>query len=128
MRSTRRRQAAVLLLVPAVLALAGCGNSGYETEDPPATVTTVSQPTVRELCGMLDSQKGTWRALGPEVANVAFLGAVRLWTVRDTAANAAIAHDSRIVDTVTGRSCPEVRSDTLAVLDVVDLETALIGF
>ncbi|MGM7643678.1 hypothetical protein ACSVDM_02155 [Nocardia sp. JW2] len=129
MRSTRRRHAATLLLLPvAGITLAGCGgDSGYETGPEPIEP-TISQPTVDSLCSILDAQQGTWKALGPEVAHVAFSGAMTLWTQRDTTANAAIAYDRYIVDTVTQRSCPEVRRETLAVIDYPDLKTALNGF
>ncbi|KAF0847335.1 hypothetical protein [Nocardia caishijiensis] len=130
MRSTKRRHAAALLLLPvaATLTLAGCGgDSGYET-GPEPTEPTMSQPTVDSLCSILDSQQGTWKALGPEVGRVAFNGVMRLWALRDTTANAAISYDRYVVDDVTGRSCPEVRTDTLAVLDYPDMKTALNGF
>ncbi|MFC4128824.1 hypothetical protein [Nocardia rhizosphaerae] len=130
MRWTVRRgpTTGVLLAVAAASGLSGCGgDSGYE-QGPAPTEPTISQATVDELCGILDTQQGTWHAIGPPVARVAFLGAMRLWAVRDLTANAAISYDNGIVDTVTIRSCPEVRTDTLAVLDVPDIRTALGGF
>ena len=51
-----------------------------------------------------------------------------LWTVNDTVANAAIAYNRNIVDTVTIDTCPRVREATLASLDVPDLKVALGGF
>ncbi|MFD3744285.1 hypothetical protein [Nocardia sp. NPDC058633] len=125
----RRSAGLVLVLAAASLGLTGCGNdSGYQTEPPFPTEPTISQGSVEQLCGILDGQKGTWKALGPRVARVAFTGAVRLWTVNDTVANAAISYDRHIVDTVTIRTCPRVRDATVESLDVPDLKTALGGF
>ncbi|TCJ95232.1 hypothetical protein [Nocardia alba] len=131
MISTTPRRAAglALMLTGAALGLTGCGgNSGYQTQPPQPTEPTISQASVRELCGILDGQKGTWKALGPQVARVAFTGAIRLWTVNDTVANAAIAYNRHIVDTVTIQTCPRVRDATLASLEVPDIEVALGGF
>ncbi|WP_278264353.1 hypothetical protein [Nocardia sp. AG03] len=129
MRPKAPRYGLVLVLAAAALGLTGCGKeSGYETEPPQPTEPTISQASVDELCGILDGQKGTWKALGPEVARVAFTGAMKLWTVQDTVANAALSYDRDVVDTVTGRTCPVVRVDTLAVLAVPTLRTALGGF
>lgn len=133
MRSTvpRRRRVTGTLLVLTVtaLGLSGCGrDSGYETEPPHPSEPVLAQETVNDLCGILDAQKGTWRAIGPSVAQVAFIGAMRLWTVRDGTANAAISYNRSIVDIVTDQTCPEVREATLDVLDQPDLRTALAGF
>lgn len=133
MRSTvpRRGRTASALLVLAVTALgpSGCGNdSSYEDAGPVPTEPTISQASVDELCGILDGQQGTWKALGPAVARVAFTGAMKLWTVQDTVANAALSWNRHIVDTVTTQTCPVVRTDTLVVLDVPDLKAALGGF
>lgn len=125
----RRAAGFALALTAAALGLTGCGNdSGYQTQPPYPTEPTIAQDSVQELCGILDGQKGTWKALGPQVARVGFTGAVRLWTVNDTVANAAISYNRRIVDTVTLRTCPQVRDATIASLDVPDLKTALGGF
>ncbi|MFE6921343.1 hypothetical protein ACFVAV_09890 [Nocardia sp. NPDC057663] len=128
--SRRGRVAGVLLvLAAATLGPSGCGNdSGYDDVGPTPTEPTISQASVDELCGILGGQKGTWKALGPQVARVAFTGAMELWTVQDPVANAAIAWNRHIVDTVTTRTCPEVRTDTLTVLDLPDLKTAIGGF
>lgn len=133
MRSTmsrRGRTAGVLLVLTATtLGLSGCGgDSGYEIVGPAPAEPTISQASVDELCGILDGQKGTWKALGPPVARVAFTGAMKLWTVQDPVANAAISWNRHIVDTVTTRTCPEVRTATLKVLDQPDLKTAIGGF
>ncbi|MFD3460293.1 hypothetical protein ACFWVM_11315 [Nocardia fluminea] len=131
MISTTPRRAAgfALTLTAAVFGLTGCGgDSGYQTQPPQPTEPTISQASVDELCGILDGQKGTWKALGPRVARVAFTGAMKLWTVNDTVANAAIAYNRNIVDTVTIDTCPRVRDATLASLDVPDLKVALGGF
>ncbi|MDO3646827.1 hypothetical protein [Nocardia mangyaensis] len=132
MRSTtphRGRITGVLLVLAVTLGLSGCGDdSGYQTQEPQPSEPTISQETVNDLCGILDAQKGTWKAIGPPVARVAFLGSVRLWTVRDGVAGAAIAYDPHIVDTVTERTCPEVRTATLVVLDQPDMKTAIAGF
>ncbi|MGW4631890.1 hypothetical protein [Nocardia sp. NPDC004415] len=129
MRSTAPRYGLVLVLAAAALGLTGCGKeSGYETEPPAPTEPAISQASVDELCGILGGQRGTWRALGPEVARVAFTGAMKLWTVQDTVANAALSYNRNVVDTVTDRTCPVIRADTLAVLAVPTLRTALGGF
>ncbi|WP_446222869.1 hypothetical protein ACTWPB_24385 [Nocardia sp. IBHARD005] len=131
MISTPPRRAAgfALVLAAAALGLTGCGkDSGYQTQPYQPTEPTISQASVQELCGILDGQKGTWKALGPKVARVAFTGAMKLWTVNDTVANAAISFNRRIVDTVTIRTCPRVRDATVKVLDVPDLKAALGGF
>ncbi|MGY0499979.1 hypothetical protein ACWZHB_15950 [Nocardia sp. FBN12] len=124
----RRATGLALVLSAAALGLTGCGESGYETQPPHPTEPTISQASVQELCGILDGQKGTWKALGPPVARVAFTGAMKLWTVNDTVANAAISYNRRIVDTVTIRTCPQVRDATMKSLDVPDLKAALGGF
>ncbi|WP_410872343.1 hypothetical protein [Nocardia sp. A7] len=125
----RRLGGFAMALVAATLGLSGCGKeSGYQTQPPQPTEPTISQASVQDLCGILDGQKGTWKALGPRVARVAFTGAVRLWTVNDTVANAAISYNRRIVDTVTIRTCPQVRDATVKALDVPDLKAALGGF
>ncbi|WP_316575273.1 hypothetical protein [Nocardia canadensis] len=132
MRSTmlhRGRVAALFVLTVTALGLSGCGDdSGYGDAGPVPTEPTISQASVDELCGILDGQQGTWKALGPRVARVAFTGAMKLWTVQDTTANAALSWNRHIVDTVTTQTCPVVRDDTLVVLDVPDLKAALGGF
>ncbi|MFI5498506.1 hypothetical protein ACIA5E_05515 [Nocardia asteroides] len=133
MRSTMTHRARstglLLVLATTALGISGCGNdSGYDDAGPTPTEPTISQPSVDELCGILDGQKGTWHALGPRVARVAFTGAMKLWTVQDTVANSAISWNRHIVDTVTTQTCPVVRDETLVVLDVPDLKTALGGF
>ncbi|MFE3543357.1 hypothetical protein ACFXK0_10315 [Nocardia sp. NPDC059177] len=129
MRPTAPRYALVLALAAAALGLSGCGEeSGYETEPPAPSEPTISPASVEELCGILDGQKGTWKALGPPVARVAFTGAMRLWTVQDTVANAALSYNRDIVDIVTVRTCPVVRDHMLTVLAIPDLRAALGGF
>ncbi|MFE1592336.1 hypothetical protein [Nocardia sp. NPDC058705] len=126
--SPHRTTGLVLVLTAAALGLTGCGKEGFQTEPVPPPVTTVSAAAAGELCGILDGQKGTWKALGPQVAQVAFTGVMNLWTIDDTVAGAAVAHDRRIVDTTTTRACPQVRSAVLKVLGVPDLRSALGGF
>ncbi|GGK38514.1 hypothetical protein [Nocardia camponoti] len=125
-----RRQAAAMSLTAVVLmsGLAGCAKKGFETEPPAPTEPVISTASVNEVCGIFAGQKGTWKAIGPSVARVAFLGAVRLWTTLDLTANAAIAYNRGIVDERTSEQCPEVRAATLSVLNVSKLETVLNAF
>ncbi|MFD3508255.1 hypothetical protein [Nocardia sp. NPDC058666] len=126
--SPRRTTGLALVLSAAALGLTGCGKEGFQTEPVPAPPTTISVVAADRLCGIFDAQKGTWKALGPQVAQVAFTGVMKLWTIDDTVAGAAVAYNRRIVDTATMRACPRVRSAVLKALEVPDLRAALGGF
>ncbi|MFD3706195.1 hypothetical protein ACFWUP_23900 [Nocardia sp. NPDC058658] len=126
--SPHRATGLALVLTAAALGLTGCGKEGYQTEPVPPPPTTISAEAAGRLCGILDGQKGTWKSLGPQVAQVAFTGVMNLWTIDDTVAGAAVAYNRDLVDTATTRACPQVRSAVLKTLGVPEFRAALGGF
>lgn len=127
MTSPRRRAAcAAALAVITAATLAGCG-SEEPTATPPPPPPPVTTASADELCGMMRSQVGDWRALGQTSARIGFTGTMTLWT-RDGNDAANVARDRGVVDDITARQCPELREKTIVALGTPDLATALAGF
>lgn len=140
-RNTRLALLTAALLVGAIAT--GCSDNDDNSADsapsptnPVPTVTaspeaeddTITPEASRQLCDMISAEIDNWRDQGPIVARVSFNGTVQNWAARNDGLNDEIIADNAIVDSVTTRTCPDVRSQALEVLDVPDLAAALAGF
>ncbi|WP_228787179.1 hypothetical protein [Nocardia farcinica] len=88
----------------------------------------VTPQAAQQLCDMIQSELDNWRGQGATVAKVSFNGTVQNWAARNDGLNDDVIRDRTIVDTVTTQTCPDVRQQTLEVLEVPDLASALVGF
>ncbi|MDO3647747.1 hypothetical protein [Nocardia mangyaensis] len=126
--------------------LTGCSDdndadtASVTTTVPPATQTTMAPTTsaendedkvtpqaAQQLCDMISPEIDNWRDQGSTVAKVTFNGTVQNWAARNDGLNDEVLRDKTLVDTVTTRTCPDVRQQALEVLEVDDLASALVG-
>ncbi|WP_040795694.1 hypothetical protein [Nocardia higoensis] len=133
-------------------ALTGCSDNNDGTTDTPTApslsvkmTTPESEPTTgsrttgsetpvispeasQQLCDMIESDLDNWRDQGSTVAKVTFNGTVQNWAARNEGLNDDVIRNKGIVDDVTTKTCPDVRQQALAALEVSTLADALLGF
>ncbi|MFD4439431.1 hypothetical protein ACFWPK_06590 [Nocardia sp. NPDC058519] len=114
-----------------LLVVAGCATS-TEAPDPGLPPSTSGAPEISDdaaghLCEIMAPDLDSWRAQGTRLARVSFNATVQNWAARNGGINVAVARNREVIDTVTQQHCPDVREQTMQVLDVPDLASALAG-
>ncbi|MGN2640012.1 hypothetical protein ACTD5D_28365 [Nocardia takedensis] len=120
-------------------ALTGCSGADDDLVPNNDSVTAVPTPSqtrpddvspaaATQLCDMIGTEIDNWRGQGPVLAKVSFNGTVQNWATRNDAINADVVRDKSLIDSVTTRTCPEVRGRALEVLGTDELSDALVGF
>ncbi|MFC8046190.1 hypothetical protein [Nocardia sp. NPDC057353] len=136
----------------AALLLAGCSGDGPDIDPAPATATgggsitltfpppadgttaevpdtdTITASAERDLCDTLAGEIAGWQEQGGTAAKVSFNTTVQGWAARNGGLNDIVVRDNAVVDTITAKTCPEVRQQALAALGISDLASGLVGF
>lgn len=133
-----------LMLVAAAFAVtatvSACGSSG--DPDPTAhtatstsattakpTATTQAEPTVSDtaaqsLCDAIRPELSNFRVQGPTLGRVGMNLIVHPWGLQN---GIDVLNHKSVVDTVTMKTCPEVRQEAIEALEVPDLATVIVG-
>ncbi|MFF0490605.1 hypothetical protein ACWDSJ_29805 [Nocardia sp. NPDC003482] len=143
-----RGAAAAAALVTAAL-IAGCGggtngSSGSAGTSGSATATvphpsgtaapgTGANPTPlqlndevgKQLCDALSPQLSDWRVQGPTLGRVALNITVHDWAARNGGINLQVLGDKAVVDRLTTKNCPDVRTEALRALELQDLASGI---
>lgn len=138
-----RRGATALIGAAATIALVGAcstdsantGSSEELTTTAPAVTTTAApaQPTLDDaqkerLCTDLEAQLSNWRVQGPTIGRGGLNILVQTWAAQSGVINLQVVQNRALVDEVASETCPQVRDDAIAALDIPDLASGLVGF
>lgn len=141
------RAAIAAVCCAAALATAGCtitvegasGGSATTTVPPvapapaPATgVPGVTAPAVdssaaQRLCSDIGAQLSNWRIQGPTLGRGGFNLVVQSWAAASGGINLGVLTNRSVIDDTTQAYCPDIRSQTLDLLDIPTLAAGLVG-
>ncbi|MQY24244.1 hypothetical protein [Nocardia macrotermitis] len=136
-------------IAAAVALLAGCGStgtpapagsSGPTSSTATSTTTTASSattstlpdpdaPIAQKLCDEIKPQLSDWRVQGPTIGGAALNIAVHEWALRNggLAMNARVLGDKAMIDRITTKTCPDVRTDALQALNLQSFAAGILG-
>ncbi|WP_067859274.1 hypothetical protein [Nocardia shimofusensis] len=123
--------------------LSACGSSGdpdhaahtessSSTTAAPTTKPTTSvkaEPTVTDaaaqsLCDAIRPELSNFRVQGPTLGRIGMNLIVHPWGMQN---GIDVLNNKSVVDTVTIKSCPDVRQEAIDALEVPDLATVVVG-
>lgn len=140
------------LAAAGAMLLAGCSGDGPDIDPVPATATgggsitltfpppadgttaevpdtdTISASAERDLCDSIAAAVDGWQSEGGTGATLSFNTTVQGWAARNGGLNDIVVRDRSVVDTITEKTCPDVRQRALAALGISDLASGLVGF
>ncbi len=134
-----------------VMLVAGCGSSGSPapagssgpasstsasaaaTGTASSTVTTSPQPDpqdpiAQKLCDEIKPQLSDWRVQGPSLSGTALNIAVHEWALRNGGLqlSARVLGDKAMIDRITSKTCPDVRTEALQALNLPNLAAGIL--
>ncbi|MFI5782441.1 hypothetical protein [Nocardia sp. NPDC051570] len=143
---TRGAFAAPAVVVTALIA--GCGGGANQSTTPAGSsgsITSTARPTGsaapgtgvkpapaqvtdeigKQLCDAISPQLSDWRVQGPTLGRVALNITVHDWAARNGGINLQVLADKPIVDRITTKNCPDVRTEALKALELQDLAAGI---
>ncbi|MFC3961423.1 hypothetical protein [Nocardia jiangsuensis] len=140
------------LAAAGALLLTGCSGDGPDVDPIPATATgggsitltfpppadgttaevpdtdTITASAERDLCDTLAPEIEGWASQGGTGARLSYNTTVQGWAARNGGLNDIVVRDRSVVDTITDKTCPDVRQRALDALGISDLASGLVGF
>lgn len=134
-------------IAAAVVLIAGCGSggapaptgSGGSLSSTAASSTAVaptkgqvapdpSDPVAKQLCDQIKPQLSDWRVQGPTLGGTALNITVHQWALGNggLAMSARVLTDKAMVDRITIKNCPDVRTDAIQALNLPDLASGIL--
>ncbi|WP_245718530.1 hypothetical protein [Nocardia miyunensis] len=138
-------------IAAAVVMIAGCGSSGTPapagssgpasstsasaaaTATPSSAVNTAPQPDpgdpiAQKLCDEIKPQLSDWRVQGPSLGGTALNIAVHEWALRNggLALSARVLGDKAMIDRITTKTCPDVRTEALQALNLPNFASGIL--
>ncbi|MEU8894428.1 hypothetical protein [Nocardia sp. NPDC048505] len=98
---------------------------GSKTTAAPTTTLEISDASATQLCELIKPELSSWRVQGPTVGKIGLNALVHQWGLQQGGINGHILHDKSIVDTVTTKTCPDVRQQTIEALELPNLAAGL---
>lgn len=86
---------------------------------------TITDTAAAQLCDMLRPELSNLRVQGPTLGKLGLNAMVHEWALRNGGINAQVLADKDVVDRVMTTSCPDVRTDALAALELPSLAAGL---
>ncbi len=132
-----------------VLLIAGCGPSGTPapagSSGPPSSASTSAtaptsaavstspqpdpdDPIAQKLCDEIKPQLSDWRVQGPSLSGTALNIAVHEWALRNggLAMSARVLADKPMIDRITTKTCPDVRTEALQALNLPNFASGIL--
>ena len=91
----------------------------------PTTTLEISDTSATQLCQLIEPELSAWRVQGPTVGKIGLNALVHQWGVQQGGINGHILHDKSLIDTVTTKSCPDVRQQAIEALGLPNLAAGL---
>lgn len=85
----------------------------------------ISDAAATHLCDMIRPELTHWKTLGPGTGRFGLNGIVHEWALRNGAINGYVLGDKAVIDRITAKACPEVRTEAIRLLDLPDLASGL---
>lgn len=129
----------------AVALIAGCGSGGSPAGSggslsSTATTTAAAAPTkgqvipdpsdtvAQQLCDQIKPQLSDWRVQGPTLGGTALNITVHQWALGNggLAMSARVLTDKAMVDRITIKNCPDIRTQAIQALNLPDLASGIL--
>ncbi len=101
------------------------GSAGVSSKPGPTGPVQVPDPVAQKLCDTLAPQLSDWRVQGPTLGRLALNISVHQWAADNGGINLAVLGDKAVVDRITTKSCPDVRTQALQALELPDLASGI---
>lgn len=101
----------------------------YASTQPPGEVTapTVNSTAADRLCSDIGAQLSNWRLQGATLGRGGFNLVVQSWAAGAGGINLGVIANRGVIDEITSATCPDVRNQTLELLDIPTLAAGLVG-
>ena len=132
-------------IAAALVLIAGCGAGGSpagSSGSPSSTATSStaaaptkgqvapdpSDPVAKQLCDQISPQLSDWRVQGPTLGGTALNITVHQWALGNggLAMSARVLTDKAMVDRITLKNCPDVRTQAIQALNLPDLASGIL--
>ncbi|WP_231951799.1 hypothetical protein [Nocardia terpenica] len=91
----------------------------------PQTPVQVTDEVSKQLCDAIAPQLSDWRVQGPTLGRTALNITVHEWALRNGGFNLQVLGDKAVIDRITVKSCPDVRTQALQALELQDLASGI---
>ncbi|MBF6330317.1 hypothetical protein IU452_17485 [Nocardia transvalensis] len=79
----------------------------------------------KQLCEALQPQLSDWRVQGPTLGRAALNITIHEWAAKNGGINLQVLADKPVVDRITTKNCPDVRTQALQALELQDLASGI---
>ncbi|WP_066907224.1 hypothetical protein [Millisia brevis] len=94
---------------------------------PGVTAPSVDSGAAQRLCSDIGAQLSNWRIQGPTLGRGGFNLVVQSWAAASGGINLGVLTNRTVIDDTTQAYCPDIRSQTLDLLDIPTLAAGLVG-
>ncbi|MEV6280438.1 hypothetical protein [Nocardia sp. NPDC051832] len=98
---------------------------GSKTTAAPTTTLEISDASATQLCELIKPELSSWRVQGPTIGKIGLNALVHQWGIQQGGINGHILQDKSIIDTVTTKSCPDVRQQAIEALGLPNLAAGI---
>jgi hypothetical protein len=87
-----------------------------------------ADPIAQKLCDQIKPQLSDWRVQGPTLGGAALNITVHQWALGNggLAMSARVLADKAMIDRITTRTCPDVRTDALQALNLQNFASGIL--